>query len=702
MIEQLLFLALDARWPMLAEWLHDPTLSLVETADPDGFESRLSRLRALMAPRPDLVGLLEVRLAVEWLLARDLKPKETGGWLEAGETVSRWLPAAVQACLEGRWMAVPVVLTDAARRGAIRYFIAGRLPADHSAPLLSPWAGALCDRSAREAIAMAARLAAQPPWRFHVLPLLAPGAGIAVCGPSLGLPLAIALRQLCVREAFPEGVVATGALEEDGGLVAVSGLKSKCREAVRRRIRHMIYPAIHRKPKGFSELGLHPAADLDEAVVLSLLAGRGWQGPGRLFARMLADADAFVAHCGAVPADWIDWAACTGRLEPVRDRVVEDAERLAALARQIERLTEAGRYRDAAVVSDLVTPAAMEALPVGHLDSAFRWAVNCLTLANRRGEVVRGADWDRVASRLAERAMHTGQLDAMAHYSNIAFVHREQGRYHFTPDLPETIVTLEAGLARRAEAHRALGCSVDPVYGALCGTLAQHFGFCGPAWIEAAEGYIGKAQTAFGDGLVPERRADWLRLLNYRCYARLDAGDRQGAQADLMAYLEEEDWDEVLQKIAALDRWQHALLARFLADAGPVEVVQKYLDRTAGMVQTAPPVHPWQLWANNLGRMAVRIDEAGAAEGYYRCALARCRQGGMGPTVQVMALLPLAGLDALGALDSSALEETVAAVRRAAAHLDPEHLQPVFEMDPAALLALVRDSPRRLFPFSYR
>jgi hypothetical protein len=48
------------------------------------------------------------------------------------------------------------------------------------------------------------------------------------------------------------------------------------------------------------------------------------------------------------------------------------------------------------------------------------------------------------------------------------------------------------------------------------------------------------------------------------------------------------------------------------------------------------------------------------------------------------------------------VENEISAVRQAAAHLDPEHFRPVFEMDPVSLLTLVRDNPRRLFPFSYR
>jgi hypothetical protein len=100
--------------------------------------------------------------------------------------------------------------------------------------------------------------------------------------------------------------------------------------------------------------------------------------------------------------------------------------------------------------------------------------------------------------------------------------------------------------------------------------------------------------------------------------------------------------------------------------------------------------------------MAWRIKDAGAAERYFRCALERCRQGGMGPTVQVMALQPLAGLHALERLEGEEVENEISSVRQAAAHLDPEHFRPVFEMDPNSLLTLVQDTPRRLFPFSYR
>jgi hypothetical protein len=697
MLEHLLHLAANGRWSMLRHWLQDFASRLPETARFEDPAERIERLKRLLAPRPELIDLLEIRLSAEWLL----NSERISPWRQAIGGAVGWLPRAATNP-GGRWMAVPVLLTGPGRRATVRYFVAGRLDTEHAVPLLPLWAEALCDPSAKEAMTTAANLSSAPGVVFHLFPLLTPGIGVAVCGPSLGLPLAMAFRQLVTNERPTLAVVATGALGEEGDLKAVSGLTAKGLAAWRHRFRHMVYPAANRPPKGIPDLESLPAADLDEALVSALLAGRNGPGSKRTFARMLVDAEAFVAHCPAVPADWIDLARRTGWMEDVRARVLADADRLADLARRIERLIDAGRYRQAASVASLVPPVVVETLPETHLESGFRWAVNCLALANRRGQVTEAAEWDRAGAALAQRAVDSGQPEGVAHYTNIAFVHRAQGRYHFSPDLPETLVTLETGLARLAEARRETGFAVDKGYGALCGTLAQHYGFCGPDWMDATERYIEKARRAFGGGAVPSRRNDWLRPLNYRCYARLDAGDRAGAHAALMAYLETECWDEIMQKVAALDRWQQALLARFLADAGTSAAMEKYLDWAAGTAPTVPAVHPWPLWGHNLGRMAQRVRGAETADRYYRGALARCQHAGMGPTVRVMALLPLAGLDALGRLEPAVADKEINAVRQAAAHLDPAHFRPVFEMDPASLLTLVRDNPRRLFPFSYR
>ncbi len=703
MIERLSFLAANGRLAMLAAWLADPARPLTDCPAAGRLRQPFQRLEALLAQRPDLVGLLELRLVTDWLLGPARLAAETGDWLRGNGLMARWLPAAAAAPgARARWICIPVLLAGSRERAVVRHLIAGRLQTDEAVPLLAPWAQSLCDREAQGAIATAARLAGSPETVFHVFPLLAPGNHLVLGGASLGLPLAVGLWQLGTGADFPPGVALTGVLADDGTLGPVRALAAKCQAAGARGFGHLVYPKANRPPEGRTDLCLYSAAEWNEAAILALLAGQDQSGALRTFARMLADAGAFVAHCAGVPADWIEWAARNQRLDAVRAQILADPDLLGDLARQVQKLTEAGRTAEATSLCRLVPPGTAQTLEDPMLESAFCWAVNCLDLANRRGQVIQAAAWDQAGAALFQRACGGGSPEAMARHANSAFVHREQGRYHFSPPIPVTLEALLRRFARRAEEDRAMGCPVHPVLGALCGTLAQHYGFCGPGWIESCEAHVRQAQRAFGDETVPGRRRDWLRPLNYLCYARLDAGDLAGAESALMAYLESAGWDALLEKADTLDRWQHALLARFLADAGPRRQTRRYLEWGATFFKTAPEGHPWQLWANNLGRVAQRENEPEAAERYYRSAVQRCRDSAWGPTVQVMALMPLAGLDGLGVLDPLELAEAVAAVREAALHLDHAHFRPVFEMDPAGLLALVRDQPRRLFPFAYR
>ncbi|MFA7426257.1 MAG: S16 family serine protease, partial [Desulfosarcinaceae bacterium] len=252
MLDRLCFLAQNGRWPMLTGWLHDPSQRLLETARIDDSAEDCARLKRLLAPRPALMDLLEIRLAADWLLAPETFSPALVRWLE-NVGAGRWL-APGAATPAGRWLAVPVLFTDAGGEATVRYFVAGRLPAEAFVPLLPSWAQKLCDPSARAAMDVAASLAATPGWCFHLFPLMAPGNGIAVCGPSLGLPLAMALRQLGANGMPTVAVAATGVLTPKGELKPVSGLREKGLAAWRHRFRQVVCPAANRLPKDVSAL----------------------------------------------------------------------------------------------------------------------------------------------------------------------------------------------------------------------------------------------------------------------------------------------------------------------------------------------------------------------------------------------------------------------------------------------------------------
>lgn len=705
LLDRLTVHAAGGRWGIVAACLGNPLLRLFDEPSRDRFHDRLDGLENALNAMPELQNLLELRLAGDILLYGPEMPAWALSWLSQSGLLERWLPGvSVEAERQGRWTAVPVLLAGEAGQQAVRYLVVGCV--DNEIPHLMPeWADRLLDSAGKGAVRRAADLSgkAPPGTAWYCFPLAAPMAEeVRWYGSSLGLPLGIGWRLLASGESYPQRVAATGTLDDDGGLEVVAGLASKHRAARWQGFVHLVYPAGNRRPKAVGGPVLHPAADLDGALIAACLAGTDQEGSTRRFARMMKEPDAFAASCREMPPQWLGWARRTGRLAGLAERIGSDPERLNNLARQLERLSDAGRFEAAEAVAGMLLPDALSRVPGELIRSAFRWSLASLVLANRRGRVAEADAWSRTAADLLQRAGAYHSPKALAARLNATLVHEGQGRYRFDPRLADNLESIVSALEERFDIDRRLGCRANASLGALCGTMAQHYGFCGPPCIDQTEAYVEKARKVFGGGREAEFSDDWRRPLNYRCYARLDAGDAAGALAAMLDYLDAPGLDDVLERSAALDRWQHALIARYLADWGPPDAVERYLDLAGVAVDPVPIEHPWQLWAVNMGRLAEAREDLETADGYYRAGLTRCLEGGMGPTGRVMALLPMARLTAIGTLDSATAQKGDEAVREAAGHLNAAHFRAVFEMDFEALLAMVRRSPQTLFPFAYR
>jgi hypothetical protein len=210
---------------------------------------------------------------------------------------------------------------------------------------------------------------------------------------------------------------------------------------------------------------------------------------------------------------------------------------------------------------------------------------------------------------------------------------------------------------------------------------------------------------AFGGGDVPELRDDVLRQECYLAYARLDLGDGEKARAAMFRFLEVGGWAEVWGRMNArgFSRWQRALLARYLADAGDGSQWREYLDRVLGdRSNLADHDHPSQLWLYNLGRIALELDRRQEATDLFEESLGICLKGELGPTVHVMALLPLSGLWKLGRLSGVDLDQAMRQISESAEKLNPEYFSLLREKEFEAVLVEVWESPGRLFPFMYR
>jgi tetratricopeptide (TPR) repeat protein len=253
---------------------------------------------------------------------------------------------------------------------------------------------------------------------------------------------------------------------------------------------------------------------------------------------------------------------------------------------------------------------------------------------------------------------------------------------------------------------------VDENMGKLYGSIAQNYGFCGPEHLDATIQSAKKAMRCFGGDQGPKSAAhqDRQRQLNYMIYAYLDAGRWEDAEKKLMDYLEIEALDAAypLLNDNGMDKFHHAVLARFFADCGSDANCKRFFDIVYPKRQMANKDHPWQLWAFNLGRIAETIGRKTEAGELYRESLMICLlepkdSMDQRTTIVTMALLPLSRLRRVGAISDDKAQRCIQRARHAAAYLNPKHFRTFLdESDVDNALALVCQHPETFFPFTYR
>jgi hypothetical protein len=356
--------------------------------------------------------------------------------------------------------------------------------------------------------------------------------------------------------------------------------------------------------------------------------------------------------------------------------------------------------QDAVCLSELVGPQAVADMMVRTPASAFKWAVVNLTICNHLGQTGSAATWAASAEQMITESAVQDLTDC-ATYVNVHFIQLHHNHYVFMPKLPDFVGKMLAIIEKQ---HRLLcenGFPVNRTLAALYGTIAQNYGFCGPAYLREVEKYARLAQQAFGCGRLPELDGDWRRQFNYLTYAYLDAGDLHQAETALMRYLNIESRNDIREHLDHFSAWQHALLSRFIADVQDKNLIAGYLKWAQPHFHTAhDPHHPWQLWLLHLGRMAQTIgDHPTALEGYRQC-VRHCLSGAGGPTVQVMALMPLSYWRQLPGAELGRIAVYADQALAVAENLNPEHFHLASSNRDA--LSAVAENTAILFPFSYR
>jgi hypothetical protein len=683
---------------------------------PEKFRDSAKRLKSCLKDAPHYRHLFELRQLSSFLLDPNTAPDWAEPWLKANLQCERHLPEMdMDAAVRGSWTAVPVVsvLAD----GCVAYFITGLVPVADFRVGWPPWADALLDNAAKSAIqsaAVAALNLAPAPKNccLYCYPLTPANAAVQFQGPSLGLPLALSfLAVLSASEpsesgsVLPRRFLATGAVEKSGRIGPVGHLRKKIECARAKGFDAFLLPDDDLPSfESAGEFEILPVGDLSEAWMVTSLYAPGRGQEVLTLARMLRTPAAFVAHMDHVDAAWIQWVHRRGKTHDIVNRITESPELFGRFTDQVERVLEAWDLAAADNLLGLISPEMFEkSMAVSPLN-AFRYCTLNLMLANHRGDVVNAAKWAERGFSLFSKALPS-DINACTDFLNNKFVSLHN-RYCFAPDWPPEREQVLSCLEKRYAVQCDVGCITDPVLARLYGTLAQNFAFCGPAHLAQCEKYARRAMLAFGNTQVPELRSQSLRQYSYLVYARLDAGQTEAARQALFDYLEIETWADLWSRHLETDltAWHHAALARFLADSDFAVETQTYFKRV-GQRRSAlvRRDHPWQLWLHNLGRMAEQLGSSEAAVEMYQESLELCLLDALGPTVRVMALLPLKGLQALNGLKPEVAAAAWQQIRQAAEWVNRDYFSALLQSETLTdRIDEMAGWPQKYFPFSYR
>ena len=696
----------------LLEYLYRPVPCFPENTSPDEmtrlFKSVLARLKTVE------IGamLFERYLCACFLLFRHRLPAWTSKWISSHVHPEGFFPGW-KNLVRGDWRSVPVLLTHR-DENELLYLIVGAIPSqpDPGSTLWPAWADDLMDNDAKQGICRAAEAAKalllkrKKEKALFLFPLMPPDPRRPITGGSLSLSAGIGFLSALCRHTLPEELASTGGIASGGVVTKIGGLEEKINLAQTAQVpfKGLIYPLANGYLPNDRPPMLLPVSDLNQAWMFARLFSAEKAGVLVLFSQMMEDPVLFVRNIASMPAEWVHWAAKKRLMRLVLERVIKNP----ALFEEMAHCFEKSVYRSdgdiAASIAGLFSFGELQAVSKKSPLLAFKWYSAGLSMCNHLGRVYEADSWIKAADRLLPAALAAGMPDAAA-YCNHCLV-AGHNRYDFRPEIPARMQQVLSMLEAQHQIQCASGCPTNHVLGRIYGSMMQHFAFCGPAFLSQTHALSRLACKALGEGTVPEHDQEWRRQYNYICYAFLDAGSGHHgrAQKSLFTALTASRWDQIRKRLPGLTRWQHALLARFLADVPNKKQRDRYHGYIAAQGAVFPPerFHPWQLWCFNMGRVVWAKGKNREAREWFAQSLEICMSDSLGPTIRVMGLLGLAGVFHVNKTIDPAQAVAYTVIRQTALRLNPIHFQILEQEADLKVLEKIWDNPSRLFPFNYR
>jgi len=690
----------------------------------------------------ELSLLFELYLITKSLLDRN-RPPWVDFFIFSNIKIEKYLGINVEQLPGSAWQVVPVLLAE--DNGAhIRKFIVGRLTCGPDPGLVPAWAESLFDQafleSARTALELTIGLsfnqAINPTaGNFMLYPLTLPNNQVQFKGRSGSLALALGFKRLLEgMSPISNKVICTGVVQADGEIGKVGGLREKYETFHSPNAYNcLLYPVSNwlnasNNNQDEEKVSL-PVKTFDQAWMFASLYTEEHQNKLFLLTKILDDPKYLIDNLKNLPGEWVSWISQEKKAENILHNIVHDPGLLIAFTEKFESIVENYGIDQAAAISQLMTDSMLEHIDTVAPMSALRWYTSNLSLANHLGEVKQSFAWKNRGMALVNQVKKR-DIKLVATFFNHCLV-ASHDRFEFIPDLPDTLEEILKFLQTEYRNNCNSGCTIHPVLGKLYGTLMQHYAFCGPEYIRESEAFSEKALAALGVNLDDEHKPDWMRQYSYLTYARLDARDFAGAAKSLDQYLEMSETDswfsinstdvidptplinfskkakEALSFLDKLSCWELGLVCRFFAQVKDHPLRQTVYKQMLSLNDKIKTCHPWQLYTYNLGRIALDLGDKKNARHLLEESRRISLSSKSGPSIRVMALLPLSLLaDLYEPTDNNEfckiMDQSKKDILEASRQLDANHFAFLQEISFEKVLVKVRKNPGSVFSFSYR
>ena len=532
------------------------------------------------------------------------------------------------------------------------------------------------------------------------------GGNTLLTGKSASLSFYSGFCFLSKRKRYPEKIICSASFDKTGCLNLTSDLILKKQTAFDQDYRYFIVPLENYNYNNSlrNDIKILPVENKEEALKIIEIADN--QGFEKEYLKFFSfPAEAFASMSYSIPENILRTLIKKLDFNQILSAIADNEALFSVFIKNFMKTLDVNLEK-ASAITELCRDNKI-LFNSRHHDLSFIFCSCASLVYSRKGILPEENIWISRAEILMEKARKTKKgRDALIWFTNYYFINSKHDKYVFVPEIPVVIekFLLKTEKIFTEECEFIKGAS-EPSAGALCGTIAQNYGFCGENYFHKTEEYALKAVKYFGGETNiddPKLKYDILRQYNYLCFAALDLRGYEKAYYYFLKYSQSNNFKKALE--SDFDQWGHFLASAFTARTKNYDsdffYYNKYKNNRPQAVKTN--FHPAQLWHYNMGLNALKAGENKYASHFFKKSIDICLNRNNGDTVRVMALLPLSEIFFL---DNCPVlyDEIFIKIKNSALKLVPFHFAVLFSDDSLKnILIKIKNNTKIYFPFSYR